>query len=48
MPRPSHLKADEADFVGPIRVLVGAALAYMLWLALRPKPADAAALPPAP
>ena len=46
MPRPAHLKEDEADFVGPIRILVGAGFAYMLWLALRPKPALAEAPKP--
>jgi hypothetical protein len=36
---------DDADFVGPLRVLCGAGLAYMLWVALRPHFDTAAALP---
>jgi hypothetical protein len=38
---------DDADFVGPLRVLVAGGLAYMLWVALRPHPNDAAAALPA-
>ena len=36
---------DEADFVGPLQLLVVGTLGYMLWLALRPKTAPNAALP---
>jgi len=39
---------DDADFEGPIRLLVAGGLVYALWLVFKPKPAPAAALPPAP
>lgn len=40
---------DEADFVGPLRVMVGAGLLYILWTAMRSRSdSAAAALPVAP
>lgn len=43
MPRTSKTREDDADFIGPLKVVVGCGLAYMLWLTLRastPFPSD--------
>lgn len=36
---------DDADFVGPLQLLVVGTLGYVLWLALEGKSASNAALP---
>lgn len=45
MPRYSKSREANADFVGPLRLLVGAGLAYMLWLTVKASsPSEAPAM----